>query len=135
MPGPSSLWWCLALFAPSFFLCLLSALAKPKEIAKDLDRSKQMMIAAKIFSPEGTFLLKDKEGQYVPAVMMSSSLLEPSSEKIHATKSQLTEMYKKRLIPKLVDGQGNITTFERAGIKEEEYTAEFKKSGVLQTAP
>ena len=32
---------------------LASALAKPKEIAKELDRSKQMMIAAKILNHDG----------------------------------------------------------------------------------
>lgn len=38
-------------FACALILSILaSALAEPKEIAKDLDRSKQMMIAAKILN-------------------------------------------------------------------------------------
>ena len=46
---------------------LASSLAKPKEIAKDLDRSKQMMIAAKILDHQGHFLMQDDQGRTVPA--------------------------------------------------------------------
>lgn len=117
-------------FACALILSLLaSALAEPKEIAKDLDRSKQMMIAAKILDANGYFLMTDKEGKYVPAKYSKDGILIPGSENDFATKDQLIEVYKKRLIPFLVDDKGNLTTFEKEGINEDEYTAKYKKTG------
>lgn len=108
---------------------LASALAVPKEIAKDLDRSKQMMIAAKILNHEGNFLIRNDEGRYVPAKYDKDGLLVPGTEHDFATRNQLLEVYKIRLIPMLTDSQGNLTTFEDAHINEEEYLANYKKSG------
>lgn len=117
------------------FICALilsllaSALAKPKEIAKDLDRSKQMMIAAKILDHEGRFLIRNSEGQYVPAKYLKDGILIPGENEDFATRSQLLEVYKIRLLPKLVDNKGDVTTFEAQGINEEEYLSQYKKSG------
>src|ERR1051325_4061924 len=55
-------------FVCALILSLLaSSLAKPKEVAKDLDRSKEMMIAAKILDHDGHFLIQNEEGKYVQA--------------------------------------------------------------------
>lgn len=117
-------------FVCALILSLLaSALAEPKEAAKDLDRSKQMMIAAKILSPEGHFLIANDKGEHQPAKFISGGTLEPTEQKVPATSTQLTEVYKKRLIPILVDSKGELTTFAKAGINEDEYIAEFKKTG------
>lgn len=108
---------------------LASALAKPQAIAKDLDRSKQMMIAAKILDHEGHFIVKDAEGNYVPAKYEKGGILVPSHTKEHATNDQLLEIYKKRLIPILVDDKGNTMTFEAAKINPQEYVSEYRKTG------
>ena len=108
---------------------LASALAVPKEIAKDLDRSKQMMIAAKILNHEGNFLIRNHEGNYVPAKYLRDGILVPSPELNFATRSELLDVYKLRLKPMLVDDKGNLTSFAQAGIDEEEYLTNYKKTG------
>lgn len=108
---------------------LASALAKPKEIAKDLDRSKQMMIAAKILSHEGHFLIKDNEGNYVAAKYLKDGVLVPDPQPGYASQAQLLEVYKDRLVPMLVDTQGNLTTFAEAKINPDEYLSTYRKSG------
>ena len=117
-------------FVCALILSLLaSALAEPKEVAKDLDRSKQMMIAAKILSPDGHFTLVDAEGQLIPAKYVGEGRLEPGSNQDVATQKQLLEVYERRLVPILVDDKGEQTTFEKAGINFDEYVSNYKKSG------
>ena len=108
---------------------LASALEEPKEIAKDLDRSKQMMISAKILTHEGYFLIKDDKGEYVPAKYAGNGKLEAGSINDIASSSELIDVYKARLKPVLVDSKGEITTFQKTGINEDDYIAKFKKSG------
>ncbi len=120
------------------FICALilsvlaSVLAKPKEIAKELDRSVQMMIAAKILSHEGTFLMKTAEGTYIPAKYMQDGLLEPSSAPPKATRNELMAMYSKRIVPLLVNSAGEVFTFEQAKLVPDSYIAAYKRSGYFQ---
>ncbi len=117
-------------FVCALILSLLaSALQRPKEIAKDLDRSKQMMIAAKILSPDGYFTMTDAEGKLIPAKYIGEGRLEPGSLKDIATQQQLLDVYAKRLVPILVDDKGAKTTFEKAGIDFEKYVADNRKTG------
>ncbi|MBA3815336.1 MAG: NADH:ubiquinone reductase (Na(+)-transporting) subunit C [Parachlamydiaceae bacterium] len=117
------------------FICALilsvlaSVLAKPKEIAKELDRSKQMMIAAKILNHEGNFLLPDSDGKSVLAKYSPDGLLVPGSVPQIATQQQLLEVFKRRLRPFLVDKEGKLNTFEAAKIVEDQYVNTYKKSG------
>lgn len=108
---------------------LASALAEPKEIAKDLDRSKQMMIAAKILNHQGNFLIKDSEGNYVPAKYLKDGVLAPNPQPGYASQAEILEVYKQRLAPMLVDDKGNLTTFGKAQIKEDSYLTDYKKTG------
>lgn len=107
---------------------LASLLEEPKEVAKELDRSKQMMIAAKILDHNGYFLIQDKEGKYVPA-QYQDGILAPSTSHEIATKSQLLDIYNKRIIPLLVDKAGNVKTFQEANINYNDYLVEYRKSG------
>lgn len=132
--GPSNTRTLLFMVILSFVCALIlsilaSLLAKPKEIAKDLDRSKQMMIAARILDHNGYFLMPGKDGKYIPAKYHEGGYLVPGSEQDLATNDQLLEIYRKRLIPKLTDSEGSITDFEKEGIDEEAYIADFKKTG------
>lgn len=131
--GPSNTRTILFMVILSFVCALIlsvlaSALAKPKEVAKDLDRSKQMMIAAKILDHKGYFLIKNSEGKEIPAKYHQGYLVPGSPEDI-ATSNQLLEIYRKRLIPKLIDDKGNLTDFKQAGINEDQYLADYKKTG------
>jgi len=105
-----------------------SALAGPKQDARELDRSKQMMIAGKILNADGYFILKDEKGEYIPA-KYSQGVLVPGKTSDIASSADILDIYKKRLIPLLVDDKGDVTTFEKAGLKESEYVADYKKVG------
>jgi Na+-transporting NADH:ubiquinone oxidoreductase subunit C len=117
-------------FTCALILSLLaSALAEPKAIAKDLDRSKQMMIAAKILSHEGYFLIRDGEGKTVPAKFSAGGILVPGTLKDIAKQDQLLQVYKRRLVPMLTDKEGRLVTFKEAGLNEENYTNDYRKIG------
>ncbi|MCE5316873.1 MAG: NADH:ubiquinone reductase (Na(+)-transporting) subunit C [Parachlamydia sp.] len=116
-------------FVCALILSLLaSALAKPKEVAKELDRSKQMMIAAHILDHDGHFLMQDSEGKSVPA-RYQDGLLVPGTGKETATRDQLIDIYQKRFKPILVDAKGGVTTFEKEGINPDFYITEHRKTG------
>lgn len=108
---------------------LASALAEPKQVAKNLYRSKQMMIAAKILDHHGHFLIQNGEGQYVPAQYAKDGILEPAQREVIATNGELLEVYKFRLIPMLTNNRGELTTFAKAGINESDYINSNKKTG------
>lgn len=108
---------------------LASALKETQEIAKELDRSEQMMIAARIYSHNGYFLMKDNKGNYIPAKYAGNGKLVPGTESNYASKKNIIEVYKERFIPALVDDQGKLSTFEETGINQHHYVADFKKSG------
>lgn len=117
-------------FVCALILSLLaSILAKPQEVAKELDRSKQMMIAGKVLDHEGYFLLLDKEGKYIPAKYVKDGFLAPATKKEIADQAQVLEVYKKRFIPLLVDPQGKLVTFEEAKIDRDDYINNFRKTG------
>lgn len=107
---------------------LASVLEKPKEIAKDLDRSQQLLIAAKLLDHQGSFIVQESEGKYVPA-KYTDGLLTPATQPELATKNQLLDIYSKRIQPFLVDKKGNILSFEDAKINYQDYLTEFRKSG------
>lgn len=119
----------LSFFCALILSLLASALEKPKLIAKDLDRSKQMMIAAKILSPEGYFLVEDQLGKHVPARLEGEGRLVPDQAKVIPSQEELLAVYNKRLIPILVDDKGEIKTFQSLKIDLGHYTSEFRKMG------
>ena len=108
---------------------LASALREPQEIAKELDRSKQMMIAAKIFTHEGYFTMRDEQGNIVPAKYAEGSRLVPGTKEDIPTQDQILEVYRKRLVPFLVDDEGEITNFQQENIDIKQYITEYKEEG------
>lgn len=86
------------------------------------------MIAAKLLSHEGYFLAEDK-GKYVPAKLGKEGNLIPDPKAPYATQSELLQVYDRHLIPLLVNSKGEVETFQKLGINEEDYTADFRKSG------
>lgn len=117
-------------FTCALILSLLaSVLEQPKEIAKELDRSQQMMIAAKMLSHDGYFLMENDKGDFIPAKYQKGGLLVPGSINDIPTRAELVEIYQKRLIPVLVDDKGVLTTFDKANINKEDYISKFRKTG------
>lgn len=108
---------------------LASALAEPKEIAKDLDRSKQMMIAARILDHDGHFIIQDPAGQFIPAKYAAGGGLVPGTVNDVPSRAELIEVYKARFVPLLVSPDNKLVTFQAAGINEENYVSEYRKSG------
>lgn len=108
---------------------IASVLSKPQQEAKELDRSEQMMIAAKILSYGGYFLIKDEDGKYQPAKFTPGGTLVPGEPTDYATSQQILDVYNKRLIPFLVDHEGNLKSFKEANVDEQEYLSEFQKTG------
>ncbi len=117
-------------FTCALILSLLaSALEQPKEIAKELDRSQQMMIAAKMLSHDGYFLMENDKGEFIPAKYQKGGLLVPGSKNDIPTRAELLEIYQKRLIPVLVDDKGDLTTFEQTNIDKDDYISKYRKTG------
>lgn len=123
----------LSLICAIILSTLASVLKTPQEMAKELDRSKQMLIAARILNPyQGYFQVEDEEGKFVPAKINSTGALEPTTEETVPSQSQILEVYKNRIQPFLVNSSGDPTTFKKADIAEEKYMLEFRKSGYYQ---
>lgn len=118
----------LSFIAALILSVLASMLAKPKELAKEIDRSKQMMIAARILDPHGYFLVSDSEGQLVSA-KYDKGLLVPDPKMKFATNDQILEIYKKRFNPLLVNKKGEIKTFKELNVNQDEYISDFRKGG------
>jgi Na+-transporting NADH:ubiquinone oxidoreductase subunit C len=108
---------------------LASALEKPQEIAKELDRSEQMLIAARIYTHEGYFQIKNDKGEYVPAKYAGNGRLEPGTVNDYATQNQILDIYKSRLVPFFVDNKGNVIKIDQSGIDFSEYISQYKKVG------
>ncbi len=108
---------------------LASALEGPQEVAKELDRSKEMLISAQILNPFGYFQIQDSEGKYVPATLTNGGRLEPSTEKIVPSGKQILEVFRSRIQSFLVNSKGEELTFQQAGINEPQYISEYRKTG------
>ncbi len=116
-------------FTCAFILATLaSALSEPQQRAQELDRSKEMMIAARVFTHNGYFQVRE-DGEYFPARYAGDGRLERVEEPMRAESSEIIDVYQRRFIPFLVDGQGNVTSFEEAGIDQETYIEENRQTG------
>lgn len=119
----------LSLVCAIILSVLASALKTPQEMAKELDRSKQMLIATRILSPYGYFQVQDKEGHYVPAKLVQDKTLEATTDEMVPSQDQILEVYRTRIEAILVNDQGEETTFQKAGINQEKYVQDYRKSG------
>lgn len=115
----------------SFILATLSSVLRPtQEKSEILDRSKQMLRAAKIFDPKGYFLIKNEDGEYAPAKFDASNkqLVKGSGEDLASAEEILT-VYNQRIVPVLINQEGKITTFEDAGVNYDNYLEDHRKTG------
>lgn len=129
------------IFSFMIFLCcacaiilstLSSALKDKQKEAMILDRSKQMLIAAKIFHNDGYFLLPQSSAtnHYVPAIFDFKSktlIATPSAKK--APPSAILKVFEKRLKPILIKNNGERTSFEKEEIDYQNYLEENHKKG------
>lgn len=122
----------LSLVCAIILSVLASALKEPQELAKDLDRSKQMLIATRILNPYGYFQVQDGQGNFIPAQVNSGGNLDASAQQLIPSQEQILEIYRTRIKPFLVNDQGEIATFQHAGINEHKYISEYRKTGYYQ---
>lgn len=109
---------------------LASALAKPQELAKEIYRSKQMLVAAQIYNAtEQNFQITGPNGKYVPAKAQKDGILVPGSKNTHPSQDDILAVYRRRIRPFLVDSSGKRHTFEEEKINEQDYLKEHKKRG------
>ncbi len=120
------------------FICALilstlaSALKEPKERAKELDRSKEMLIAAGILNHAGYFQIQNEKGESNPAVWVQDGAqgrLKIAEKPTIATQDDILQVYRNRISPFLVNDKGQLTSFQQAGLNEKQYVQEFKKTG------
>lgn len=109
------------------------ALTGPQKQAKDFDRSKQMLIAAKILSSAGYFQILDQEsGKVVPAqfdpgkkILVKVETGEPPL----ATDEQINTISDLRIRPLLTNAKGEVSTFEQLNLTMSEYLEKNAKAG------
>jgi Na+-transporting NADH:ubiquinone oxidoreductase subunit C len=119
----------LSLICAIILSVLASALKVPQELAKELDKSKQMLIATRILSPYGYFQVHDEQGKFTPANLESDGILKPAEQPRFADQEEILEVFRKRIHPLLVDDKGNSFTFQKAGLDEQKYVQEYRKTG------
>jgi Na+-transporting NADH:ubiquinone oxidoreductase subunit C len=122
----------LSLVCAIILSVLASALKEPQEIAKELDRSKQMLIAARIMNPSGYFQIEEKPNQFMPAQATAGGRLKPTSEKLFPGREAILDVYRARIQAFLVNDQGEETTFKKAAINEQKYISDYRKTGYYQ---
>ena len=118
----------LSFICASILAILASALQVPQEEAKELDRSREMLRAARIYNSAGYFQVL-VDGKYVPAKCLENGSLIPGKSESPPTKSEILAVVRARTKPILVDDQGNSHTFEQEKINLDEYLAKYKKKG------
>lgn len=109
---------------------LASMLKEPQEQAEQVERSKQMLMAAGIYSPvKGCFLITDKDGNPQPAKLGQDGLLVQGTEQDLASQADILKVYSQRILPILVDNEGNKSLFSESGLNLKEFVAANWKTG------
>lgn len=108
---------------------LASALKVPQEEAKELDRSKEMLVAARIYNNATQSFQLEINGKFVPAKSAGDGILVPGKSDHPPSKEDILAVVRARMRPFLVDDKGNEHSIEEAKIDLDTYIAEHKKSG------
>ncbi len=124
----------LSLVCAIILSTLASVLKEPQELARELDRSREMLVAARVMSPFGYFQVQDSQGKIVPAKYSLGGVLVPTQEHIVPNREQILEVYRVRIEPFLVNDKGEPTTFQKAGIDEQKYIQDYRKTGYYKEA-
>ncbi|MCP5469491.1 MAG: NADH:ubiquinone reductase (Na(+)-transporting) subunit C [Chlamydiales bacterium] len=112
-----------------FLLAIVAySLRNPQAEAREFDRSKQMLIAAKVLDHEGFFTLLDKEGKTQRARFESDKLV-ADAKALKATDDQIKEISKLRIRPMLTDAKGESFTLKDKDLDIAEYLEKNKKAG------
>ena len=107
------------------------SLSGPQTAAKEFDRSKQMLIAAKILNSEGYFQILEEDRSLTPAQFdqNTNTLLKVEGTAPKATDDQIKEISDLRIRPLLTTKEGAVTTFAKQNITLSEYLEQNQKTG------
>lgn len=119
------------------FVCgLLLALAayglrNVQREAREFDRSKQMLIAAKILDHAGYFQIEEEDGTTRPAQYdpVQHILVKVEDKPVKATEEEIKEISNLRIRPLLTTPEGKITTFEQMHTTLPEYLEKSQTTG------
>lgn len=119
----------LSLICAIILSVLASALKEPQEQAKELDRSKQMLIAARIMNPSGYFQIEETPDKFVPAIATQEGILKPTKTTKIPNREEILSVYRLRVQSFLLNDKGEEISFQKAGINEQDYDAKYRKTG------
>lgn len=120
----------LSLVCAIILSVLASALKEPQEQAKELDRSKQMLIAARIMNPEGYFQVENSSGKFIPArAVPNEGSLKETKERIIPDRDEILRVYRARVESFLINDKGEEMSFEKEGINQQDYLSKYRKTG------
>jgi Na+-transporting NADH:ubiquinone oxidoreductase subunit C len=118
------------------FVCALllsiiaSVLAPAQEKAEELDRAKQLLIAAQILNYSNTFQLPKKDGGYEPAYWDAEKKeLVAKADASLVTPEEVFDVLKQKIRAYVVNEAGDLKTFEEANINESSYLSDNWKNG------
>ncbi|WP_194847618.1 NADH:ubiquinone reductase (Na(+)-transporting) subunit C [Candidatus Neptunochlamydia vexilliferae] len=109
---------------------LAEFLKAPQKDARELYRSKQLLVATRILGYQGHFLLDGK-----PAIYHSQAkILIPYEGKTppKAKNEEILALFETRIFARLTNRNGDLYTFEEVGIDEEIYLTENEKLGYAE---
>lgn len=118
----------LSFVCATILAILASTLQVPQEEAKELERSSQMLVAARIYNSAGYFQVKAGD-TYVPAKCLTNGVLVPAESEVPPSKSEILAVVRLRIRPMLTDNQGKLYTFEEKQVNLDDYIAKNKKRG------
>jgi len=125
--GKTFLFVVVLCFACALILSVLADLLRqPQQDARELYKSKQLLRAAAILSHENVFLLDG-----VPATYDASAgvLIVSPNRKRKARDRDILDLFERRVLTRVTNDQGEVLTFEEAGLHQETYMQENAKYG------
>lgn len=110
-------------------LSLLNTGLKEKQnAAQELDRNKQLLMAAHLYHPEGYFEILE-DGVYYPAKMTPEGALVKGLKTDKASDKEISLLSNTRIKPIVINDLGEVTSFEKANIAYDEYIQKHRKEG------
>jgi Na+-transporting NADH:ubiquinone oxidoreductase subunit C len=106
---------------------MASGLKSHQQDAIELDRSKQMLIAANVLDASGHFQLLD-QGQWKKAILNGPGLI-PSEQAPVASSDDITTFYNRRVHAVFTDASGKLLDPKALGIDSKTYFDEHQKYG------
>ncbi|MCB1118632.1 MAG: NADH:ubiquinone reductase (Na(+)-transporting) subunit C [Chlamydiia bacterium] len=119
----------LSVVAAMILSVLASLLEQPKENARVLDRSEQMLIAAHVMNHEGYFVLPNDKGMLERAMLTDQLTLKVDPQAQEPGRNEVLSLYRKRFEPYFVNDKGEKKSAKDLGIDVNDYVAKYKKEG------